>query len=139
MTKNTIVIGIIALLVGGGIGYFIPHGAAAAPAQFSRGSFQGGNGTFATRGGNNGAGMLAGTIVSKDSGSVTLNTRDGSSHIVLVTPDTTVSKSVQGSMGDISAGTNVIVSGTTNSDGSVSASLIQIRPATATAGTPVSR
>ena len=128
MTKNTIIIGIIALLVGGGIGYSIPHGAAAAPAQFSRNSFQGGNGMFATRGGNNGTGMLAGTVVSKDSGSITLNTRDGSSHVVLITPDTTVSKSVQGSLSDIATGDSIITSGTLNSDGSISASLIQIRP-----------
>ena len=73
--------------------------------------------------------MLAGTVVSTNSGGLTLNTRDGSSHVVLVTPDTTISKSVQGTLSDVTKGSNVIVSGTTNSDGSVSASDIQLRPA----------
>ncbi len=48
--------------------------------------------------------------------------------LVLVTPNTTVSKSVTGSLFDVTTGSTIIVSGTTNSDGSVSANLIQLRP-----------
>jgi hypothetical protein len=82
-----------------------------------------------------GGGLLSGTVAAKDSGSITVNTRDGSSHVVLITPATTVSKSVTGALIDVSTGSTIIVSGTTNSDGSVSASLIQLRPATISPGT----
>jgi len=131
MNKNMIIVAVAAFIIGAGAGY---GGAIALvhPGTISRSNFAaaaGGNAGFMMRGSANGAnGLLSGTVASQDAGSITLNTRDGSSHIVLVTPDTTVSKSVNGSTGDITAGANVIVSGTTNSDGSVSASFIQIRP-----------
>ena len=125
---NTKIIGtaVIVLVIGFGAGYF----AHASPATSTGGSAARAGGAFGgVRGGANGGGMLSGTVAAEDSGSITLNTRDGSSHVVLVTPDTTVSKSVQGTMSDVSVGSTVMVSGTTNSDGSVSANLIQLRPA----------
>ena len=136
MNKTTIITAVIALIVGFGAGYFT-HTAPATPAQFARGNFSGGaNGTFSgARGGTAGGGMLSGTVTAKDASSITLNTRDGSSHVVLVTPDTTVSKSVEGALGDVTVGSTVIVSGTANSGGSVSATLIQVRPAMPTATT----
>ena len=126
MNKNTIITGVIALVVGLGVGYFgagVLHPATPTP---TRGSFAGTGG--AARAGASGAGLLSGTVATSDAGSITLNTRDGSSHVVLVTPSTTVSKSVSGSESDVTVGATVIVSGTTNSDGSVSATSIQLRP-----------
>ena len=129
MNKNIIITAVIMLIIGAGIGYFGANTLhPATPAQNMRGNFAGAGGMM--RGGNGAGGLLSGTVAAKDSGSVTINTRDGSSHVVIVTPDTTVSKSVSGSLSDVATGTDVIVSGTTNSDGSVSASVIQIRPAT---------
>jgi hypothetical protein len=130
MKNKTIVTGIIALIVGIGIGY---GGAMAlSPASSATST----HGTYAARMGGGmhtaGGGFLSGTVATVSSESITLNTQDGSSHVVLVTPSTNISKSVSGSLSDVSAGTNVIVSGTTNSDGSLSATLIQLRPA----GTP---
>ena len=132
MNKITIGTGIIALIIGIGIGYFGGNVLHPAVTPSARGSFAGTGGTgFAgARGGAAGGGFLSGTIASKDASSITLNTRDGSSHVVLVTPATTVSKSVNGSLSDVSVGSTVMVSGTTNSDGSVSATVIQLRPAT---------
>jgi len=121
----------VALILGFAGGYYSPHRASAA---FRGGNttFAGGKGAYAFTGGARGgmgAGLLSGTVAKEDSGSLTLNTRDGSSHVVLFTPDTTVSKSVTGSMQDVAVGSEVIITGTTNSDGSVSAASIQLRPA----------
>lgn len=133
--QNLIVTGIVALMVGVGVGYFGGHAFAASPktgaATFAARTGAGGFGAAGARiGGNQAAGgLLTGTVAAKDSGSITLNTRDGSSHVVLTTPNTTVSKSVNGTLNDVAVGSTVIVSGTTNSDGSVSASLVQLRPA----------
>ena len=126
LNKKNVSFVVVALLLGYGIGY-LTHPTAAQP-QNMRGSFTGAGANGGMRGAA-GNGFLSGTIASKDSGSITLNTRDGSSHVVLVTPNTSVSKSVSGTLSDVVVGTTVIISGTTNSDGSVSASLIQLRPA----------
>lgn len=85
-------------------------------------------GGYVQKGGALGAGMLSGTIAAVSTESLTVNTRDGSSHVVLLTPATTVSKSVSGVLTDVTAGATVLITGTTNSDGSVSASVVQLRP-----------
>ena len=126
MDKKNIAFIVIAFVIGGSIGYVAHPAPAAAPASnMARANFTG------MRGGAQGGGFLTGTVAAQDSGSITLNTRDGSSHVVLITPDTAVSKSVNGTITDIATGVTIQVSGTINSDGSVSANLIQLRPATA--------
>jgi hypothetical protein len=136
---NTKIVGtaVIALVVGFGAGYFA-HSSSGTTGGYAAGMGRtGGAGFTGARGGMaGGGGFLAGTVAAEDSGSITLDTRDGSSHVVLLTPATTVSKSVTGTLSDVSVGSTIIVSGTTNSDGSVSASLIQLRPATMGSTTP---
>ena len=130
MNKTTVGIALVALIVGGAIGYFA-HPASAQTGAFARG----GTGTFTGARGAAGAtagGFLTGTVAAEDSSSITLNTRDGNSHVVLISPSTSVAKTVAGSLADVSVGANVMVIGTTNSDGSVSATMIQLRPATST-------
>lgn len=129
MHKKIVGTAVIALVVGFGAGY-VTH-TSPTSTQGTRGSFAGAAGGGMMRGGNAG-GFLTGTVASKDATSITINTRDGNSHVILISPSTTVSKSVNGSESDISVGSTVIVSGTTNSGGSVSASLIQLRPASPT-------
>lgn len=117
------------------------------------GSFYGGtlysNGKAATRGGNmagftggqvgggtrnggatNGAGIVNGEILSMDASSITVKLRDGGSQIVLFSATTPVTKSVSGSSSDLSVGTQVTIIGKTNTDKSVTAESIQIRPET---------
>ena len=69
-----------------------------------------------------------GKVISKDDTSITVKGRDGSSKIVLYTPTTQVMKSTSGSSTDITVGSQVLVQGKTNSDGSVTAQNISIRP-----------
>lgn len=128
MNKTIIGAVVVSLVVGFGAGYFIHS--SPTQTQNPQAGFAGRNGV-GVRGGAGGAGgLLSGTVATKDSGSITIDTRDGSSHVVLITPATTVQKSVNGSVSDVSVGSTIIVTGTTNSDGSVSAASIQLRPST---------
>lgn len=100
-------------------------------AQGRQAGFGGGNGTT-TRGMRGAGGGTAGNIVSKDATSITVQMRDGGSRTVFFTAATPVLKSIAGSADDLKIGEMVTVMGTANSDGSVSAQSIQIRPATTT-------
>lgn len=81
------------------------------------------------QGGNNGAGdFSAGQIMSKDDKSITIKTRNGGSQIVFFSGSTTIGKTVSGSASDLSNGQQVMASGKNNSDGSLAADNIQIRP-----------
>ncbi len=86
-------------------------------------------------GGANGAGFLAGEVVSKDASSLTLKLSDGGSKIVLYTSSTRIGKTTEGTINDLTNGTTVTVNGTANQGGSVTADMIQIRPAGAATST----
>ncbi|MBP7134132.1 hypothetical protein KBA73_02855 [Patescibacteria group bacterium] len=75
-----------------------------------------------------GGGLTAGEILSKDDSSITLKLQDGGSKIILFTTSTRVGKFSEGSLAELAPGTAVSVTGAANSDGSVSATMFQIRP-----------
>jgi hypothetical protein len=97
----------------------------------SNGSGQfGGTGGRMRMGGRNGAGgIVAGDIVSLDSTSMTVSLRSGGSKNVLLSQSTEIQKSTTGTYSDLASGEQVMVMGTPNADGSLTAQSIQIRPA----------
>jgi hypothetical protein len=82
----------------------------------------------AMRGGNGGIGGAMGEVIAKDASSITIKLRDGGSKIILFSGTTEISKSVSGVPNDVAVGKSVMVSGTANQDGSITAQSIQIRP-----------
>ncbi len=102
---------------------FQQGGAAGAGARFQRG---GGTGTGGTRAG---GGLVNGQIINKDDKSITIKLNNGSTQFIFFSPSTQILKSDTGTADDLQTGTNVMASGTTNTDGSVTAQMIQIRPA----------
>ncbi len=85
-------------------------------------------------GGRGGAGnqFINGEVLSKDDKSFTIKMQTGSSKIVFYSQTTSINKTTSGSAEDIEVGKQIIVTGSTNSDGSLTAQNIQIRPATST-------
>jgi len=103
------------------------------------------SGNLGTRGGSRGGGSLNGQIVAKDATSFTVELRSvgqnggtaqvagtpvpQGSKIVFYTGQTNITKTVNGKITDLTVGEQVNVVGTANTDGSVTAQSVQIRPA----------
>ena len=97
-------------------------GQSAAGGTFTRGAGGGGRGA--------GGGFTAGQILSNSGTSISIQQQNGSSsELVLISPTTQILKSTTGTASDLTQGTQVTVTGTSNSDGSLTATSIQIRPA----------
>lgn len=108
-------------------------GKASAPAA-TRGGFAGAGGTFSSStrsrfGGGAGGGLTIGQISAVTPESMTLQLANGNSEVVLYSSSTAVTEPTAVSAANLAVGTNVMVAGTSNSDGSVTATTIQVRPA----------
>jgi len=128
MKKYSIhVIWIVIVIIALAGGYF--WGKASVPARGARSYFGAASGTrgFAGARGGAGGGFVAGTITSNDGSSLTVELPNGNSENVYYSSSTQVIKPSPASVGDLTSGTMVMIGGTTNPDGSVTAQSIQIR------------
>lgn len=71
---------------------------------------------------------VRGEITSADNGSITVKMQDGSSKIVLVSDTTAITEAKSAPKESLTNGTKVMVFGSNNSDGSVTAQNIQLNP-----------
>lgn len=69
-----------------------------------------------------------GEIIAKDEKSITIKLSSGGSKIILFSESTQINKLSRISVQDLELGENIMVQGTVNSDGSVSAKTIQTSP-----------
>lgn len=128
MNKNIIIT--IVLLVAVGAGAFfggMQYQKTQTRAAFGQVGGQGFARRFAGAAGQNGS-AIRGQITSASDTSITVTQRDGSSKIILLSGSTNISKAAAGSKTDLTKGAQVMAVGTTNSDGSVTAQLIQLNP-----------
>ena len=130
--KKHIIWGLVTVLVVGGLSFYggMKYAQSKSPTLASRTS-QNGQRMGINR---NSTGFIGGEILSKDDKSITIKLKDGGSKIAFFASSTIVSKNVNGSIDDVSVGNQVTVSGVTNSDGSVSAQMVQIVPNRPSAG-----
>lgn len=76
-----------------------------------------------------GGGFTSGQISAMDSTSITLQLANGNSEVVFYSSSTPISEPTTVSPSALKVGTNVMVGGSANSDGSLTAQTIQVRPA----------
>jgi len=128
-TKNKIITGGVLLIIlsfYGGMKYEQKKLITATTAARTSRTFPGGAGGGRTL---RGGASTIGSILSLDSKSLTIKLQDGGSRIVFFSSSTPITKNTTGSLSDLQVGTNVLIQDTQNTDGSVTANGIQLRPA----------
>lgn len=82
------------------------------------------------------AGMTFGQIEAIDGNTLTVTTQAGGTRTVQVTDTTLIEKNASVAVSDLAAGDTVIVSGSDNDDGSITARSVQVAPAGRFLGSP---
>ena len=134
MKNAKVIVPIILVLVGLGAGFFGGYQYRNYRLRNSLGSFAGANGAQRFTGTRTGAGAgarggaVSGSILSMDATSITVKLADGSTKIVLFSGTTTYENTISAAQTDLKVGSQVVVIGSTNTDGSVTATSVQINP-----------
>jgi hypothetical protein len=127
MNKNIVIMVIIAVVFGaGGFGIGVKYQESKRIASFRQ--FNGNVQGLRTGGSRQAFRPVNGEIIGSDEKSITVKLQDGSSKIVLLAESTQFLKSQSGSKEDLRVGEKVMVVGSDNTDGSVTAQNIQINP-----------
>lgn len=134
----TIVVALVVGAAGFFGGYKYGQSKASANPPFA-GQFGQNSGRTATRRFGNGNDFVNGEVINKDNTSLTIQLRAApgatstaaGSKIVILAPSTQITKAATGTPDDLTVGTSVVITGTDNSDGSMTAQTVQIRPQTA--------
>ena len=128
MNKKNIIWGIVGVVVLIAVFYGgVAYGKSQVPARGAGFTFAGGAGGRTGRTGATG-GFTTGQIIAKDATSITVQLMSGGSKIIFVDGNTKISKSVNGTISDLVIGTDVSITGASNTDGSINATSVQIRP-----------
>ncbi|MFA6081135.1 MAG: hypothetical protein WC741_01890 [Patescibacteria group bacterium] len=134
--KNNYLITVLLVIVFAGIGFYggIKYqqgqrvnlsGQFGTGQGFARNGRTGGTGGVGSR---SGFRPVNGEIISSDSDSITVKLQDGSSRIVILSSKTLINKATTATISDLKMGEKVVVFGTDNADGSVTAQNVQLNP-----------
>lgn len=130
--KVTIIWVLVAVIMFAG-GWYIGKNTASAGVTGGRGGFgafaSSTRGAFAGRGSVAGGGFVAGTVTAIDASSITLQLPNGNSENVFYSSSTSVIVPQAASISSVQPGIAVMIGGTQNPDGSLTASSIQVRNA----------
>ncbi len=117
--NKLLILSVVLFLVGSGLGFLVGSRFQRRP---SNSDF-----IFRQRLGNN-MNSVRGQIVRDENGSLTIKLSDGTTRLVIVPSSATIYKTATASASDLKANEEVMVIGTENSDGSITAENIQLNP-----------
>lgn len=136
--QNTIIACAITALVAGIIGFYANNLYQQSQRNSRFGQMGNRTGTGQNRGNANSTtqpgmmrgGALIGEVISKDDKSLTIKLPDGSSKIVILSSSTNYRISSESKLDDIAIGKTISILGTSNADGSTTASSVELNPIT---------
>ena len=136
-SSNKIIMAIIVvILVGAAFFGGMQYGKTIRPSFAAGGNRQFAAGAAGTRGGQGGGmrgasgdSMVMGEVLKSDADGLTVKSpnNDGSK-VIITSSSTQIMKTTTGTQDDVTVGSNVMIMGTANPDGSVTAKSIQLRP-----------